>query len=218
METFVLNAESERFTPIRRRQSTINNRPQHGDSETEWTAARCNRLLRALTSRVAILKRDISRLQFATGSKSNVVESNAGPRRKRGSDSPGNAEWAHPRKKIKKTYSTRGRGSHESHTDSFEMQRPRMDELHLIPRDISEPTPLLYQSLGNSPTSQYLALHLRMRLYRAQNAKEKKAREPGTEKHNFNCPRRCENFVRQLQPTGTRLMKEYIMDSRGCSE
>ena len=158
MEAGALNVESSRFTPVRRRQSTINNRTQQGDSEKEWTAARCNRLLRALTSRVAILKKDISRLQSATGSKITAAESNAGNRKKRGCASPGDADWAHSRKKIKKTYSARGgRSSSESRTASFGMPRSLKDGLHLIPGEISMPTPTLHRALWEHNTSQYSA-------------------------------------------------------------
>src|ERR1700712_2109097 len=99
METSVSKVGSPRLRPARRRSSTINNRPPHSGSEQDWTAARCNRLLRALTSRVAILKKDISRLQTAT-SKSDATESNATHRHKRVNASPGDADWAHPRKKV----------------------------------------------------------------------------------------------------------------------
>lgn len=155
METLALKSESPHFTPVRRRPSTINNRLQQGDLEKEWTAARCNRLLRALTSRVAILKKDISRLQSVACAKSNAVESSAGSRLKRGSASPGDDDWAHPRKKVKKTYSARGgRTTTASRSASDGMQVSLKDGTRLRKGDISVPMPILHQATSEPLASQ----------------------------------------------------------------
>ena len=155
MEAPALNVESLHFTPARRRVSSINARAQHGDSEKEWTAARCNRLLRALTSRVAILKKDISRIQFTTCSKSSAAESSIGPRQKRGNTSPGDADWVYPRKKIRKTYSGRGgRTNNGSRAASGGVQASLNGGTRLAPGDISVPTPLLHKARGDPPRSQ----------------------------------------------------------------
>ncbi|CAD6442947.1 e7c71e75-b928-490f-aa05-6feb11f97d34 [Sclerotinia trifoliorum] len=55
MEHEGLKTISESFTPVRRKESTLNDGRFGRDAEKEWTAARCNRLLRPLTSRIAIL-------------------------------------------------------------------------------------------------------------------------------------------------------------------
>ncbi|TGO60447.1 hypothetical protein BCON_0035g00230 [Botryotinia convoluta] len=49
---------SNSFTPVRRDESTLNNGRLDQDIEKDWTTARCNRLLRPLTSRIAILRKN----------------------------------------------------------------------------------------------------------------------------------------------------------------
>ncbi|KAF7934256.1 uncharacterized protein EAE97_008616 [Botrytis byssoidea] len=48
---------SNSFTPVRRDESTLNNWRLDQDAEKDWTTARCNRLLRPLTSRISILRK-----------------------------------------------------------------------------------------------------------------------------------------------------------------
>ena len=157
MEALALNVESPRSTSSRRRISTINTRALHGDSEKEWTATRCNRLLRALTSRVAILKKDISRLQSTTCPKSSAAGPSTGHRQKRGNTSPGNADWAHPRKKIRRTYSARGGRTNNGARAAFGGVHASLnDGRRLAPGDISVPTPLLHRARGEHTRSHSL--------------------------------------------------------------
>src|SRR4051794_15799997 len=98
------------FTPVRRRVSTINTRQYQADTEVEWTATRCNRLLRALTSRVAVLKKELSRYQLATAVGDQPLGEKVIICRKRSTLGVGDTEWTQARKRVKRTYSGRGGG------------------------------------------------------------------------------------------------------------
>lgn len=98
------------FTPVRRRESTVNTRQFHGDQEKEWTAARCHRLLRALTSRVAILNKELGRLSQPGQSQdrnNGEAPKTAKSSRTNTRDDDEDNDWTRPRKKVKRTYSTR---------------------------------------------------------------------------------------------------------------
>ena len=139
------------FTPVRRRPSTVNTRHPPSDSEREWTAARCNRLLRALKSRVAILNKDISRIQTGSQGRENVAETKAGTTRKAEQD----ADWTQARKKVKRTYSTRGGRGNTDSRSGFQGNRKLQaskDVRSFIPGEISIPTPILNRARGEIVT------------------------------------------------------------------
>jgi hypothetical protein len=157
MET-ALQLEVPGITPARRRLCTINNRPQNIDPQKEWTAARCNRLLRALTSRIAILKKDISRLQSAVGSKGSTTEAKSSTGQKRWNTSSSDADWANSRKKIKRTYSARGgKANYECWASSDAKKLPFKGGKRLTPGEISVPTPVLNRARGEPLASPYPA-------------------------------------------------------------
>ncbi|KAG4431055.1 hypothetical protein IFR05_013461 [Cadophora sp. M221] len=137
------------FTPVRRRESTINTRLLNADQEQEWTAARCHRLLRALTSRVAILKKDLSRFQ-ATG-KDTVENGRVVAHR---DPSAADAEWTKTKKRIRQTYSGRGgRGGHGSEATKGGSRAvvPKKGRASLLPGEVTIPTPILARARGENP-------------------------------------------------------------------
>jgi hypothetical protein len=133
---FASSTNLQTFTPVRRRQSTINTRLFNADPEKEWTTARCHRLLRALTSRVAILKKEISR--FAQPGKDTETETATTSR-------TGDADWTQARKRIRRTYSSRG-----AKATSKGPKKPKGRKSYL-PGEVLVPTPLLARARGEQP-------------------------------------------------------------------
>ncbi|KAL2074577.1 hypothetical protein VTL71DRAFT_8355 [Oculimacula yallundae] len=137
------SSNSHTYTPVRRRESTINTRLLNADQEQEWTAARCHRLLRALTSRVAILKKDLSRFQ-STG-KETVGNGKAAAHR----DSKAvDAEWTKQKKRIRQTYSGRGGRGGDGAPASKKGRKS------LLPGEVTVPTPILARARGEYPIPQ----------------------------------------------------------------
>ncbi|KAH7360547.1 hypothetical protein BKA65DRAFT_392104, partial [Rhexocercosporidium sp. MPI-PUGE-AT-0058] len=142
------------FTPVRRRESTINTRLLNADHEQEWTAARCHRLLRALTSRVAILKRDLSRFQFmGTGNEALSNGRTVSQRDPRAADT----EWTKTKKRIRQTYSGRGGRSGNGLDASKGGSRAAVSKntrKSLLPGEVAVPTPILARARGENPLPQ----------------------------------------------------------------
>jgi len=135
-------------TPVRRRDSTINNRLLNADQEQEWTASRCHRLLRALTSRVAVLKKDILRFQSSDKETfANVrVMVPQSPR-------DGKAEWSKSKKRIRQTYSGRGGRSgscSEATKRGVRGAAPKKERSSMLPGEIMVPTPILARARGDN--------------------------------------------------------------------
>ena len=143
MATLSFGQEVEGFTPVRRRLSTINTRQPQGDSELEWTAARCSRLLRALQSRIAILNKDLSRVQSGSQGRDVIVEVKAGRIRKADADS----DWNQAKKKVKRTYSTRRNNEARGDVRIRKLQSSN-DARAFIPGEFSVPTPILNRARG----------------------------------------------------------------------
>ena len=123
-------AQQPGFTPVRRRdQAPPADTPQCG-TEPPWTTARCNRLLRPLSSRIALLRKNMARkyqqseatgLAVLTGTSSlstqhedSIVDISEifQPQRSK-SDDP---EWTPdfmPRKRLKRTYSSKDSSQRE---------------------------------------------------------------------------------------------------------
>ncbi|KAI9050037.1 hypothetical protein LZ554_006182 [Drepanopeziza brunnea f. sp. 'monogermtubi'] len=141
------------YTPVRRRDSTINSRLLHGvDQEQEWTAARCHRLLRALTSRVAILKKDLVRFQSARNGHAWESKTNAQP----GSRAD-DAEWTKAKKRIRQTYSGRGgKNGPESRKDIAQAAVSRKERKSMAPGEVTVPTPILIRARGEMPSPQHI--------------------------------------------------------------
>ncbi|KAE8451261.1 hypothetical protein EG329_004426 [Mollisiaceae sp. DMI_Dod_QoI] len=147
---FASTSSSQTFTPIRRRESTINTRQFNADQEKDWTTARCHRLLRALTSRVVILRKEISR--FAQPSKEAAPNNTAAFRVAR--SNVDNADWAQARKRIRRTYSTRGvrvDDATQAGDRTLKGSKVNKGRRSLIPGEVLIPTPLLARARGERP-------------------------------------------------------------------
>ena len=136
------------FTPVRRRYSTINTRLLNGDQEQEWTASRCHRLLRALTSRVAILKKDILRFQSTDKEALDNLRVIV-PQIPR----DGDAERTKTKKRIRQTYSGRGGKngcSSEATKRGGRGAASKKERSSMLPGEIIVPTPILARARGDN--------------------------------------------------------------------
>lgn len=157
------------FTPVRRRPSSFSSKYLQEGTGKEWTAVRCHRLLRPLTSRVAILDKDFSRFPSATAGclKRQRQSRSTGPSQERtkSEDSQGSdADWGQqqPRKRLKRTYSGRAGKRRASKHEGWENQKA--SSMSSGSRDIAAPgsitvsTPLLTRSI--EPTAKTAAEHI----------------------------------------------------------
>jgi hypothetical protein len=138
------------FTPVRRRESTINTRQFQGDQAQEWTTSRCHRLLRALTSRVAILNKELGRFSSAIQNEKDQVRENsrAGKRTK---TTRADADWVQARKRIRQTYSKKGsRTENDSRRNARQARGlpSKKGRQSLVPGEIAVPTPILARARG----------------------------------------------------------------------
>ncbi|KAE9379264.1 hypothetical protein N431DRAFT_434261 [Stipitochalara longipes BDJ] len=138
------------FTPVRRRESTINARLFQGDQEQEWTAARCHRLLRALTSRVAILKKELGHSSSATQHKKEQdPEISRGG--KRTANTRADADWVQARKRIRQTYSKKSIRTESGPQENGKRARGlllKKGRKSMVPGEIAVPTPVLVRARG----------------------------------------------------------------------
>ncbi|RFU27014.1 hypothetical protein B7463_g9331, partial [Scytalidium lignicola] len=141
------------FTPVRRRELQPPNWQFNGTKVRAWTAARCHRLLRPLTSRILVLNKEQSRSSSETHSHSNqnletVRSLSAEDIYDPDDGSISGAEWTRPRKRVKRTYSGRhGRGSSIYQNNSKKRQAPKFTN-PLVPGEISVPTPIINRTRG----------------------------------------------------------------------
>jgi hypothetical protein len=137
------------FTPARRRESTVNIRHFQADPEQKWTAARCHRLLRALTSRVAILNKEIARYTPApNGGDLKATSCNA--------NASSSEDWNRKQKRIRRTYSSKGaKNGNAQSAPSVTSRNPNSSKgrRSLIPGEISIPTPILARARGENMES-----------------------------------------------------------------
>jgi hypothetical protein len=145
--------DGEGFTPVRRRLSTINTRQLQSDAEVEWTATRCNRLLRALTSRVAILKKDLARHQANTTTRIQIPQEIIGRGQKRSSDN--DLDWTQNKKRVRRTYTGRGGGDGKcANPQPYQGKYYVKEGRSLIPGEIPVPTPALRRARSGVSESQ----------------------------------------------------------------
>jgi len=152
MGTFDVEYGQHGFTPVRRPQSTINTRLLNGEPEKEWTATRCNRLLRALTSRVSLLKKDLSHIQ--NGAAALDGHTKATEKRKRVQDF--DEDWSkgnHTRKRVKRKYSGRqGKAGTVCGAPSQACSQKKCDS-RFVAGEIAVPTPFLNRRIGTIVTT-----------------------------------------------------------------
>ncbi|EDO04508.1 hypothetical protein SS1G_06991 [Sclerotinia sclerotiorum 1980 UF-70] len=154
MEHGGLKTVSGSFTPVRRKESTLNDGRFGPDAEREWTAARCNRLLRPLTSRIAILhkaKQDSLNCMKVQSKKGKLVSD---PNIDTSSQeiTNNNADWV-GRKRVKRKYSGRT-GTKRSeqpivNTEPFARVASN-GRGSSVPGEIVVPTPLLNRAWRKS--------------------------------------------------------------------
>ncbi|KAG4030329.1 hypothetical protein MFRU_012g00710 [Monilinia fructicola] len=147
------------FTPVRRKESTLNNGRLNRNVEQEWTAARCNRLLRPLTSRISILRKikqsTLDRMKIQRKKGKSVSDSDIDAASEEAKNN--NASWI-GRKRVKRTYSVKAatKGQHVNNSDhSFNL--PSDSRSSSVPGEIVVPTPLLNRAWRNT-SSPYRAI------------------------------------------------------------
>jgi hypothetical protein len=152
MDTEVIEGDPSlySFTPVRRRESTINTRQFQGDQAQEWTTARCHRLLRALTSRVAILSKELGRFSSVIQIEKDQVRENsrAGKRTK---TTRADADWVQARKRIRQTYSKKSSRTENDSRGNARQARglpSKKGRRSLVPGEIVVPTPILARARG----------------------------------------------------------------------
>ncbi|KAI1374652.1 hypothetical protein F4677DRAFT_425684 [Hypoxylon crocopeplum] len=133
-----------------------------GDVPQPWTAARCQRLLRPLLSRIASLRKDtaLGLLNPVGDEFKQETSASASSTEQKGT----NCEWLGPRKRIRLTYSQK-RSSRDqenrsvsgtNHGESRTAKGPRLSKSQaLVPGEIVAATPLLRRARGyavQSPT------------------------------------------------------------------
>ena len=131
-------------TAVKRRETL----PTMRQSNNEWTAARCHRLLRPLTSRIAILEKEISRFPSVN---------RPCKRRLHGDDYDAHdfedrgGHWAR-QKRIKRTYSGKAGRRKLSKSCSEDRLPKSTKEKNTVPGEIVVPTPILSRSLQDHTT------------------------------------------------------------------
>jgi hypothetical protein len=135
------------FTPVQRRRCGTNAKAQVAP-EKEWTTARCHRLLRALTSRVAILKKDLELLSnsktFHDATHAHAKDTKTKARPKTGYPYD-DTDWNQGKRKVKRTYSSR---VGQKAGNVAEPKTPRSkyrdsSKKGFVPGEIIVPTPIL---------------------------------------------------------------------------
>ncbi|KFY82778.1 hypothetical protein V498_08459 [Pseudogymnoascus sp. VKM F-4517 (FW-2822)] len=106
------------FTPVRRRKAEFEDNDADVDSK-HWTAARCNRLLRSLQSRIELLKKDAAQFiptaQLAEAANSTITTDNLGKRNNSALHRDNRRDdGAKPKKRVRVTYGGRSRQKDEA--------------------------------------------------------------------------------------------------------
>ncbi|KAH6681953.1 hypothetical protein B0J14DRAFT_227394 [Halenospora varia] len=176
MPTFASNIALHGYTPVRRREATINTRQLREENEKEWTSARCHRLLRALTSRVAILKKELGRI--SAEQEGNVRTRQIGykdtkpAKRPWGKTLDDDVEWNNDRKKIRRTYSNRSSGIPNKNSAPKTPQLAKTaGRRPFLPGEIAVPTPILVRARGQNQSTDLDSESVRAMFQNAQYTK-----------------------------------------------
>jgi len=151
MDTEVIEGDPSlySFTPVRRRESTINTRQFQGDQAQEWTTARCHRLLRALTSRVAILSKELGR--FSSVIQIEKIKFERIRERERGIKQHEPMQIGCKQKANSQTYSKKSSRTENDSRGNARQARglpSKKGRRSLVPGEIAVPTPILARARG----------------------------------------------------------------------
>lgn len=146
------------FVAAQRTQCTMNSNSPHSGNSQSWTAGRCQRLLRPITSRIELLKKDPIRYtavgipdSIQTGSTPATAPSNV-PAEDWLECEESNAYWAKGRKRVRRTYSARSKLQDVSRADEIRGKLIALEgknpgsKVKLQPGEILVPTPILRRS------------------------------------------------------------------------
>jgi hypothetical protein len=144
------------FTPVRRREPLVNTRQSQVELGAEWTAMRCHRLLRPLTSRVAILKKEPTRFPSTIHVSNRRTQNDLEDQKARNSQDledgqASETDWSRARKRVRRTYSRRCRekGIRSYGVSGRARMHPSSKDTRLsVPGEISVPTPILNRARG----------------------------------------------------------------------
>ncbi|KFY09335.1 hypothetical protein V492_05519 [Pseudogymnoascus sp. VKM F-4246] len=150
------------FTPVRRRKAEFEDNDPDADSK-HWTAARCNRLLRSLQSRIELLKKDAAQFipaaHTAESTNSTIATDNWGKRSN--SDNRGD-DAAKPKKRVRVTYGGRSRPKAEPGRSASSGQGAKparaLPAITRPPGEISVETPILTRIRPDDATSRASAV------------------------------------------------------------
>ncbi|EPE36094.1 hypothetical protein GLAREA_05432 [Glarea lozoyensis ATCC 20868] len=138
-------------SPIRRRETQANNKAC-AEQEKEWTTARCHRLLRALTSRVAILKKELLVISGTSKTLPSTSDTDKKIKPRAKTSYPNDdTDWNQGKKKVRRTYSGR-LGPKSGIKEAPKTPRARGGtKRKCVPGEILVPTPILTRARGTNP-------------------------------------------------------------------
>jgi hypothetical protein len=146
------------FVPAQRTQCTIKSHRLHSGNSQSWTAGRCHRLLRPITSRIELLRKDPIRYaaigiqgSIQTWTSLATAPSNLPAKDTRKCEEK-DAYWARGRKRVRKTYSARCKLQDDPRTEEIRVNLTALEgtdqgrKVKLQPGEFLVPTPILNRS------------------------------------------------------------------------
>jgi hypothetical protein len=138
-----------------RTQCTINSNRPHSDNSQLWTAGRCQRLLRPITSRIELLRKDPIRYTAAgipdsiqTRTTPAIAPTNVPAKNSREGEGK-DAYWARGKKRVRRTYSAQSKLQDVSRADEMRGNLEEKNQGHKVklqPGEFLVPTPILKRS------------------------------------------------------------------------
>ncbi|POS88019.1 hypothetical protein EPUL_001241 [Erysiphe pulchra] len=131
-------------TPVQRPEILLNQRQSHNEIDREWTAARCKRLLRPITSRVAILKKEANRNSNNLKSESELKDKDAcfSPEVSIEIKQKELPKLKKKKQKVKRTYG-RIRKTKNLYASSLQSSKILKEKASFLPGQVLVPTPVL---------------------------------------------------------------------------
>lgn len=206
----VMNNTTYSFTPVRRRKAEFEEEDSNADSKN-WTAARCNRLLRSLTSRIELLKKDAARFMPASRSTDPAANYIAVSTERERNSRPVNADdhdraGLKPRKRVRITYSGKSRPKGQEGGDGVNRLQHTNELKHatsMISRpagEVSVATPFLIRSRPEEGVSRGLVVEADG-LERMIRTKASKSRQPRFLRNAGQSSFQSKHSLRQLKAT-----------------